>query len=668
MEYWSLYDEKQNLCVKRHNSTDPIPKGLYHLTVEVWPFDGQRFYLTQRSSRKKRYPGFWECTGGSVLAQETFGEAAIREVREELGIDTQEDSYTLLKTDVKDKHIVSVYLLKIESNTQFKLSETEIQTGKWHTVQELESLHLDSLFVPFQFERYLQYVREKAFATYMERKPKSVHRVVSAHPELRIPKRGLPYSGERPDGMPFSGVLGKIAKAYDMYGDALYTKKTILPETVNNSLGSGSPLPTLAFPPIIDAINGLLSDTALSQYAFPAGDIKCRRSVCDYLHSEGFSKFITPDNIIFTESTTHAFHMLIKLIVQPGDVVLFSAPTYGLFAFEPERCGGNSRFISLRKEDDWLINPHELARVIDSINSELALKGNGSHIPKVVAFFQENPHNPLGKVMGPKDGTLVLDIARVCRERQVFVIDDLLYRDLGYDRDNLALPAAHFDSEYQNVISLLGLSKAYGMAGMRAGMIVADEVIIRAIRDEIFQSVDSASHLNAVALEAAFNCSPKRKNEYKTYFTTIIKEYRFNFSLVKAAVNGINALEEYEKEKVTEYVSSLLDIKEREEWFHPMDGVDFVPGTMPESGFFCLLDFSLYRGSVVDNTIITDDLALLDYMFSRYRVNFITGKSIGWPNDNDIIVRISFSCEPSKIVRVFSYMKKELTRLERVKK
>lgn len=668
MEYWSLYDRELNMRVERHKSTDAIPDGLYHLSIEVWPFDGQRFFLTKRSGSKHRYPGFWECTGGSALVKESFVDAAIREVSEELGIRTCDTDYVLLTTKVKKQHIVAVYLLNLQSDAQFNLSEKEIEVGKWYTLQELDSLHLDTQFVPFQFERYINHVRKIAFEIYMKSKPNSVRRVVVNHSELSIPKRGLPDSGKRPDKTPFTGVLGDISSAFEVYGDALYTKKTILPETINNSLGGGSPLPTLPFPPVADAINKVLKTTDLSQYAFPAGDINCRRSVCDYLHNEGFSKLISPDNIIFSESTTQAFHMILKLLIQPGDIVLFTAPTYGLFAFEPERCGGNSRFIPLHEEDNWLINPVRLAETIDQINNEMAGKSNGIYKPRVVAYFQENPHNPLGKVMGKGEAGLVEEIAKVCRERNVFLIDDLLYRDLVYNRDNLALPAAHFDSEYQNVISLLGLSKAYGLAGIRAGMIVADEVIIRGIRNLIFQEIDSASHFNAVALEAAFNCTIEREEAYKIYFDDLISKYSFNLNLVKAAVDGIDSLSDSNRQKVLDYINSDSDLQDKEEWLEPIAGVDFVQGTYPESGFFCLLDFSEYKGSRVGDVVIENDISLLEYLFSQYRINFITGTSIGWPDANAIIARISFSYEPSKIVRVFSYMKKELKKLKKEKK
>ena len=343
-EFWSLYDESMVLQVAKHPSNVPIPSGLYHLSVEVWPFDGQRFFLTKRSNRKKSFPGFWECIGGSVLALESFQAGAVREVKEELGIETGVEDYCFLTTEKKDHHFVAVFLLNVDSDTAFFLSSKEIDEGKWFSLQELESLHLDMSFVPFQFERYLRYVRSVAFSTYMQNKPGSIRRMVSAHSELQTPKRGLPHSGCRPSGRPYSGVLRTIADAFEVYGEALYAKTTLLPETENNSLGSGSPMAVQPFPPITQALCSAAKSEILSQYPFPAGDISCRRSVCDYLHAEGFSAAITADSIIFTDSTTQAFHLILEMILRPGDVVLFTAPTYGLFAFEPERCGGESRF------------------------------------------------------------------------------------------------------------------------------------------------------------------------------------------------------------------------------------------------------------------------------------------------------------------------------------
>lgn len=666
MELWDLYDENGKLVQRGHPSDQPIPSGLYHLSIEVWPFDGQRFFLTRRAAEKSRYPGYWECIGGSALSGEDHIAAAIREVKEELGVCFPAKSFSVLAVETLDTHIVAVFLLMLGKEEHFSLSEREITEGRWYSLQEMESLHLDTDFVPHQFSRYLKYVRKATFSSILERKPSSVKRLLSTHEELRVPKRGLPNSGRRPDGKPFHGMLKTINDAFGVYGDALYAKRTVLPESINNSLGGGSPLLFPPFPPAVNAIEQILQTTELSQYPFPAGDLNCRRTICAYLHQTGFSKKTTPENIILTESTTHAFHLILKMIIQPGDVILFTAPSYGLFAFEPERLGGNTRFLPLSADDNWLVDPQKLSKTIKNINKELMQQCRSDHPPRVAAFFQENPHNPTGKVMGPCHEALVKEIASVCREHGALLIDDLLYRDLCFDRDNLAIPAAHFDEEFQNVISVLGLSKAYGMAGIRAGFIVADEVLIRGLRDSIFQTIDSASHLSAVALAATFNDLPSRSAAYQTYFSELMDRYAFNLNLVIAAVEGISAVTSPYRQQVKDFVQSCCPSQEAAGLLlEGIPGVYFVPGSMPESGFFCLLDFTAYRGMRYEDTVIEDDKSLLIYLFSRYRVNFITGSAIGWPDPDRIIARISYSYEPEKIVRVFLYMKQELALLTR---
>ena len=666
MELWYLYDQDLKLVRKNHPSTEPIPDGLYHLSIEVWLFDGQAFFLTRRSMTKKMYPGFWECIGGKAIGAESFEEAAIRELREETGYEALPDSLFKLAQEVRDSHIVAVFLLQVEERCDFTLNHDEIIEGQWHTIQQMESLHLDTSFVPHQFDRYLRYVRAHTFSRYIDGKPYSVRRLVDAHPELRVPKRGLPHSGMRLDGKPFSPGVKEIFEAFDVYGEALYTRKTLLPENVNNSLGSGSPLNSRAFPPIVDAIEQTLRSTALSVYPFPAGDIGLRRDICEYLYQEGFSRLITPENIIFTMSTTHAFNMVLKLILRPDDVVLFTAPTYGLFTFRPELLGGASHFIELSAEDDWLVNPDKLERRILEINEALrAACGDGcNNPPRVAAFFNENPHNPTGKVMGRSQRERLKRIASVCRHCDVLLIDDLIYRDLGYDREDLAIPVACFDDEYQNTISLLGLSKSYGVAGMRAGIIVADEVVIRGIRDTIFQEVDSSSHLNSAALAAAFSAKEERNLAYREYFSDIIYRYRFNFALIQAAVDGLDAVDGIFRAEVQSFVKKQLGDGSRAEWWlSGMEQVHFVDKLIPESGFFCILDFSELRGKSADDMTIEDDISLLIYFFHRYRVNLITGKSMGWPNKEQIVARISYSAEPQKIVDVFAYMKAEIERL-----
>ncbi|MFD1393095.1 NUDIX domain-containing protein [Lacticaseibacillus jixianensis] len=86
-EPWDLYDRKFNLVGKQRRK-DPVPHGLYHLTVALLVFDGHgRLLVQRRSPHKLHRPGCWDlAAGGSALRGESSAQAAARELHEELGL------------------------------------------------------------------------------------------------------------------------------------------------------------------------------------------------------------------------------------------------------------------------------------------------------------------------------------------------------------------------------------------------------------------------------------------------------------------------------------------------------------------------------------------------------------------------------------------------------
>src|SRR5699024_2721722 len=83
-----------------------------------------------------------------------------------------------------------------------------------------------------------------------------------------------------------------------------------------------------------------------------------------------------------------------------------------------------------------------------------------------------------------------------------------------------------------------------GLASIRSGMVVANKIIIRAIRNKIFQTMDSSPVLQGRALAGAFNASERRKKEYNSYFNPIVEEYKYRLELLKVLINGIDFIED----------------------------------------------------------------------------------------------------------------------------
>ena len=87
-ELWDAYDKKFN---KIENTTlvrgEIIPDGIYHLVSEVIVKHTDGSYLLMQRDLRKHHGGEWEVTaGGSALQGENGLEAAIRELKEETGL------------------------------------------------------------------------------------------------------------------------------------------------------------------------------------------------------------------------------------------------------------------------------------------------------------------------------------------------------------------------------------------------------------------------------------------------------------------------------------------------------------------------------------------------------------------------------------------------------
>ena len=118
-----------------------------------------------------------------------------------------------------------------------------------------------------------------------------------------------------------------------------------------------------------------------------------------------------------------------------------------------------------------------------SIFHQLEMKNYALYCLSKLLYFIDNPSSSFINFRMNFNQLL----GEVCNSRGVFIIDDLVYRDVTFDKANLAKPLATIPGMFRNTISLFGLSKAYGLAAIRAGFVVADELIIREIINRIFQ-------------------------------------------------------------------------------------------------------------------------------------------------------------------------------------
>lgn len=156
MEVWDLYTENRVLSGKTHLRGDVLPEGHFHLVVHVWIRNRSGEYLiSQRSANRPSFPLMWECVGGSVLAGECSRDGALREVREEVGLDLSGAEGSVVFSKVRDKingerfaDILDVWLFFYDGPISLDAATTdEVAQCRWMNAEQIRELADSGKFV-----------------------------------------------------------------------------------------------------------------------------------------------------------------------------------------------------------------------------------------------------------------------------------------------------------------------------------------------------------------------------------------------------------------------------------------------------------------------------------------------------------------------------------------
>ena len=161
MEIWDAYNKEfekiEGMTLIRGES---IPNGFYHLVSDVIVKHADGTYLLMQRDIKKHFGGMWEATaGGSALKGEGPLACAIRELREETGIESE--ALTEVGRVVNDhNHTIYVEFLCVTDceKERVTLQEGETSAFKWVAKDKLISMKKDEL-VTERMQRFVDELR-----------------------------------------------------------------------------------------------------------------------------------------------------------------------------------------------------------------------------------------------------------------------------------------------------------------------------------------------------------------------------------------------------------------------------------------------------------------------------------------------------------------------------
>ena len=164
---------------------------------------------------------------------------------------------------------------------------------------------------------------------------------------------------------------------------------------------------------------------------------------------------VTSEQLLLGRGTDDAIDCLIRTFCAAGkESILICPPTYGVYQFYAEIQGAGVVCIPLQKEKGFSINTPAILNQWD---------------PTIKILFLCSPNNPTGNTITPEE------VTKLCKEllgRAIVVLDEA-YLEFGDTKSCIFLL-----SQFSNLVLLRTLSKAWGLAGARCGVAIANPTLI----------------------------------------------------------------------------------------------------------------------------------------------------------------------------------------------
>jgi aspartate/methionine/tyrosine aminotransferase len=164
----------------------------------------------------------------------------------------------------------------------------------------------------------------------------------------------------------------------------------------------------------------------------------------------------TVDNIIATVGTAEANFLVAWMLTEPGDEVVMMLPNYMQLWGLVRGFGAELKPLPLVEELEWAPDLDALDRAVT---------------PKTKLIAICNPNNPTGAILTEAEMERIVDAAR---RADAWLLADEVYRGAELQRD--ITPS--FWGRYEKVIITSGLSKAYGLPGLRIGWIASTPAFV----------------------------------------------------------------------------------------------------------------------------------------------------------------------------------------------
>ena len=238
-------------------------------------------------------------------------------------------------------------------------------------------------------------------------------------------------------------------------------------------------------------------DKGFTHYTQTDGIKELREAISKkYLRETGV--LYKTNEIIVGTGSKQLLYSLFQTILDKGDEVIFSLPTWNTYVEQVKLAEGKPVFVKLKP-------PFKLTL------KDLKEKIN----KKTKAILLNTPSNPTGAVIEKSE---LLKIANFAKTMKILIICDEIYKEIIYGKKSFSIVSLNKKIK-ENTVLINGVSKAYAMTGWRIGFALGPEEIINGMNSLQGQMTSNASSIGQYAALEAVSGDQKSVKEMASEFS-----------------------------------------------------------------------------------------------------------------------------------------------------
>jgi aspartate/methionine/tyrosine aminotransferase len=198
-------------------------------------------------------------------------------------------------------------------------------------------------------------------------------------------------------------------------------------------------------------------EMGMTHYTHSLGIPLLRKAIARH-YSMRYGIELSPERVIVTNGTSLAMVLIFSALLNPGEELILSNPSYACYPNILEFVGGVPRYVDVYEADGFNYRPADIAeRLTDNVKGVMV----------------NSPSNPTGIVMSDEE---MRDLTSAVAGR-AYIISDEIYHGLVYEGRE------HSILEYtDHAFVLNGFSKLYAMTGWRLGYVISPPQFVRPLQ------------------------------------------------------------------------------------------------------------------------------------------------------------------------------------------